>query len=120
MLLNLIPPQVKIGLAIAAVVLLGVMGWALHSSIEKNGKLSADLDTAELRIEEMTRQAEQAAKDAKKDREADAAALAESRRLAEVRRQQAATLSAQLTEARTDADLSACLDMRLPESVVLP
>jgi hypothetical protein len=119
-LLNLIPPQIKIGLAIAAVVIIGIMGWRLHAAVEKNGRLSAELATAEQQVRTMAAQMNQRQKEAELDRQADAAALAESRRLAEQRRQQAATLASQLTEARANADLSACLDMRLPDSVRLP
>ena len=116
----MIPPQIKLGLAIAAVALVAVMGWQLHRAVEKNGRLSAELATAEQQVRTMAAQMAQRQREAEQDRQADAAALAESRRLAEQRRQQAATLSAQLTEARTNADLSACLDMRLPDSVRLP
>ena len=119
-MISVIPPQIKIGLAIAAVALVAFMGWQLHRAVEKNGRLSAELATAEQQVRAMAEQMAQRAAEAEQDRQADAAALAESRRLAEQRRQQAATLSSQLTEARANADLSACLDTVLPESVRLP
>lgn len=116
----MIPPQIKLTIAAAVIIALAVMGWQLHRAVEKNGRLSAELSQAEQQVSTMAAQMTQRAAEAEQDRQADAAALAESRRLAEQRRQQAATLSAQLTEARTDADLSTCLDMRLPDSVRLP
>lgn len=120
MLANLIPPQVKIGIAAAIIVALAVMGWRLHAAVEKNGALAAQAEHMQAQLTAAAMAANEAAKQARQDRQADAAALAEARRLAEVRRQQAATLSAQLTEARANADLSDCLDMRLPDSVRLP
>ena len=116
----MIPPQVKITIAAALVALVAFMGWQLHLAVEKNGRLSAELATAEQQVRTMAAQMAQRQREAEQDRQADAAALAESRRLAEVRRQQSATLARQLAEARQDADLSACLDMRLPDSVRLP
>lgn len=116
----MIPPQIKIGIAASVIVIIGVMGWRLHAAVEKTGALAAQANHMQAQLTAAAMAANDAARQAQQDRQADAAALAEARRLAEVRRQQAATLSAQLTEARTDADLSACLDMRLPDSVRLP
>lgn len=116
----MIPPQIKLGVAAAIIIAMAVMGWQLHRAVEKNGRLSAELATAEQHVRAMAAQMTQRAAEADLDRQADAAALAESRRLAEVRRQQAATLASQLTEARANADLSTCFDMRLPDTVRLP
>jgi hypothetical protein len=117
---SVIPPQIKLGIAAAIIIVLAVMGWRLHAAVEKNGRLSAELATAEQQVRTMAAQMAQRQKEAELDRRADAAALAESRRLAEVRRQQAATLASQLTEARSNDALSACLDLVLPDSVWLP
>lgn len=116
----MIPPQIKLTIAAAIIIALAVMGWQLHRAVEKNGRLSAELATAEQQVRTIAAQMLQRQREAEQDRQADAAALAESRRLAEQRRQQAATLSAQLTEAHSNADLSRCLDMRLPDTVRLP
>lgn len=116
----MIPPQIKLTIAAAVIIAMAVMGWLLHAAVEKNGALAAQAEHMQAQLTAAAMASNEAAKQAKQDRQADAAALAEARRLAEVRRQQAATLSAQLTEARTDADLSHCLDMRLPDSVWLP
>ena len=116
----MIPPQIKLTIAAAIIVVLAVMGWQLHRAVEKNGALAARVTYMQEQLTQAAMAANEASRQAELDRQADAAALAESRRLAEQRRQQAAALSAQLAEARANADLSACLDMRLPDSVRLP
>lgn len=116
----MIPPQIKLTIAAAIIAVMAVMGWRLHAAVEKNGALDAQAKHMQAQLTQAAMAANEASRQAQLDRQADAAALAESRRLAEVRRQQAATLSAQLTEARANADLSRCLDTVLPDSVRLP
>lgn len=119
-MINVIPHQIKLTIAAAVIIALAVMGWRLHAAIEKNGALAARAEYMQAQLTAAAMAANEASRQAELDRQADAAALAEARRLADVRRQQAATLAQQLTEARTDADLSACFDLVLPDSVRLP
>lgn len=116
----MIPTQIKIGIGIAIIAALGIMGWRLHAAVEKNGQLSADLDAAKGQIEELDKQIKQNNEQAKLDIAARDAATAEARKQAEANARKATQLAQQLTEARSDAQLSHCLDMRLPDAISLP
>lgn len=120
MLLNLIPPQIKLGLAVAAVALIGFLGWRLHAAVQQNGELRAALKYHQQQLAAAAMAANEAAKQARQDIAARDAAAAEARQKAAENAARAATLARQLNEARANADLSACLDMRLPDSVRLP
>lgn len=120
MLLNLIPPQIKIGLAVAAVVIIGLMGWRLHAAVQQTGELRASLKYHQQQLADAAMEANEAAKQAKQDVAARDAAAKEARDKAAENAARASELSKQLAEARANADLSACFDMRLPDSVRLP
>lgn len=116
----MIPVQVKIGIAIAIVSVLAIMGWRLHAAVEKNGSLSSDLKHSQAQVRTMAAQILQQQREAHQDIAARDAATAEAKDRAAENAAKAATLAKQLAEARANADLSACLDMRLPDSVRLP
>lgn len=116
----MIPPQVKLGIAIAIIAALGFMGWQLHAQIKKNGQLSADLDTALEQIDTLDKQIKENNAQAAKDIAARDAATDEARQQAAANARRATELAQQLHEARADAELSHCLDTVLPDSVRLP
>jgi TRAP-type mannitol/chloroaromatic compound transport system substrate-binding protein len=116
----MIPPQIKIGIAIAIIAALALMGWRLHAAVERNGKLAAELSHAEQQVRTLAGQMLQRQREAAQDIAARDAATAEARRQAAQNAARAATLASQLEDARHDSDLSACLDMRLPDTVRLP
>ena len=116
----MIPTQVKLGIGFAIIAALGIMGWQLHRAIERNGQLSADLDTALEQIDTLDKQIQQNNAQAAKDLAARDAATDEARKQAAANARHATELAQQLTEARANAELSHCLDMRLPDSVRLP
>lgn len=116
----MIPQQIKIGITIAIVAALAVMGWQLHRAVQKNGELSASMKHHQQQLADAALAANEAANRAAQDIAARDAAAAEARARAAENAARAATLARQLTEARANADLSLCLDMRLPDSVRLP
>ena len=116
----MIPTQVKIGIGIAIIAALGIMGWQLHAQVKKNGQLSADLDTALGQIDTLDKQIQQNNEQAAKDLAARDAATDEARQQAAANARRATELAQQLHEARADAELSHCLDMRVPDAISLP
>lgn len=116
----MIPTQVKIGIGIAIIVALGLMGWCLHAAVEKNGTLEAKMEASQAQVRAMSAQMHQYRIEAEQDIAARDAATAEARKQAEANARKASQLAQQLTEARSDAQLSHCLDMRLPDAISLP
>lgn len=116
----MIPTQVKIGISIAIIALLAFMGWRLHAAVEKNGTLEAKLESSQAQVRAMSAQMHQMDIEARQDIAARDAATDEARKQAEANARKATKLAQQLTEARSDADLSHCLDMRIPDAVRLP
>src|SRR5690606_13066569 len=116
----MIPTQIKIGIGIAIIAALGLMGWQLHRAIERNGKLAAELDASRAQVRAMSAQMDQYRRDAEQDIKARDAATDEARQQAAANARRATELAQQLEEARKDEELSRCLDMRLPDSIRLP
>lgn len=116
----MIPTQVKIGLSIAIIVAISVMGWQLHRQVQKNGALSAKLESSQAQIRAMSAQMDQYRREADQDIKARDAATDEARQQAAENARRATELAQQLHEARSDAELSHCLDMRLPDAISLP
>lgn len=116
----MIPTQVKIGIGIAIIAALGIMGWRLHAAVEKNGTLEAKLEASQAQVRAMSAQMHQYRQEAEQDIAARDAATAEARKQAEANARKASQLAQQLTEARSDAQLSHCLDTVVPDSVGLP
>lgn len=116
----MIPTQIKVGIGIAIIAALGIMGWRLHAAVEKNGALEANLSAAHEQVRAMSAQMQQYRIEAEQDIAARDAATAEARKQAEANARKASQLAQQLAEARSDAELSHCLDMRLPDAISLP
>jgi TRAP-type mannitol/chloroaromatic compound transport system substrate-binding protein len=89
----MIPPQIKIGIAIAVIAALALMGWRLHAAVEKNGKLSAELKHSEQQVRTLSAQMLQRQREAAQDIAARDAATAEARRQATQNAARAATLA---------------------------